>query len=88
MVFNQCACSCFIHNLQLASLPGKIGALGPNAQPPVVWVQNLEPGLVARQFLGAMTLVQEVLLRQEIAQLLSVLVSLTTNIEKSFEVFC
>ena len=73
-----------IHNLQLASLPGKIGALGPNAQPPVVWVQNLEPGLVARQFLGAMTLVQEVLLRQEIAQLLSVLVSLTTNIKKSF----
>ena len=72
----------------MASLPGKIGALGPNAQPPVVWVQNLEPGLVARQFLGAMTLVQEVLLRQEIAQLLSVLVSLTTNIEKSFEVFC
>ena len=88
MVFNQCACSCFIHNLQLASLPGKIGALGPNAQPPVVWVQNSGPGLVARQFLGAMTLVQEVLLRQEIAQLLSVLVSLTTNIEKSFEVFC
>ena len=88
MVFNQCACPCLIHKLQLASLPGKIGALGPNAQPPVVWVQNLEPGLVARQFLGAMTLVQEVLLRQEIAQLLSVLVSLTTNIEKSFEVFC
>ena len=88
MVFNQCACPCFIHELQLASLPGKIGALGPNAQPPVVWVQNLEPGRVARQFLGAMTLVQEVLLRQEIAQLLSVLVSLTTNIEKSFEVFC
>ena len=88
MVFNQCACPCLIHKLQLASLPGKIGALGPNAQPPVVWVQNLEPGLVARQFLGAMTLVQEVLLRQEIAQLLSVLVSLTTNIEKSFEFFC
>ena len=74
MVFNQCACSCFIHNLQLASLPGKIGALGPNAQPPVVWVQNSGPGLVARQFLEAMTLVQEVLLSLEIAQPLSVLV--------------
>ena len=88
MVFNQCACPCLIHKLQLASLPGKIGALGPNAQPPVVWVQNSGPGLVARQFLEAMKLVQEVLLRQEIAQLLSVLVSLTTNIKKSFEVFC
>ena len=74
MVFNQCACPCLIHKLQLASLPGKIGALGPNAQPPVVWVQNSGPVLVARHFLEAMKLVQEVLLSLEIAQPPSALV--------------
>ena len=79
MVCNQCACPCLIHNLQLASLPGKIGALGPTAQPPVVWVQNSGLGLVVRQFLGAMTLVQEVLLSLEIAQTLSVLVSIEAS---------
>ena len=79
MVFNQCTCPCLIRELQLASLPGKIGALGPNAQPPVVWVQNSGPGLVARQFLEAMKLVQEVLLSLDIAQPPSVLVSIKVS---------
>ena len=79
MAFNQCTCPCLIHKLQLASLLGKIGVLGPTAQPPVVWVQNSGPVLVARQFLEAMKLVQEVLLSLDIAQPPSALVSIKVS---------
>ena len=62
--------SIVVHNFrffQLATLRGRIGARGPNAQPLVGWAKNSGLAPAIRRFLEAMRRVREMLQRLEIA---------------------